>query len=70
MVKNLPANADDAGDAGSVPGSGGSPGGGNGNPLQFSCLENPTDGGTWGATFHGAAKSQTEHGHISCHSLG
>ena len=41
MVKNLPANAGDTGDAGLIPGSGRSPGGGHGNPLQYSCLENP-----------------------------
>ena len=45
MVKNPPANAGDAGDEGSIPGSGRSPGGGNGNPLQYSCLENPIDRG-------------------------
>ena len=55
-VKNVPANA---GDAGLIPGSGRSPGGGNGNPLQYSCLENPMDRGAWGATVHGVAKSQT-----------
>ena len=49
MVKNLPANA---GDAGSIPGSGRSPGEGNGNPLQYSCLRNPMDGGAWQATVH------------------
>ena len=43
MVKNLPANAGDIRDAGSTPGSGRSPGGGHGNPLQYSCLENPMD---------------------------
>ena len=43
MVKNMTANAGDAGDRGSIPGLGRSPGGGNGNPLQYSCLENPTD---------------------------
>ena len=43
VVKNLPANTGDAGDVGSTPGSGGSPGVGNGNPLQYSCLENPMD---------------------------
>ena len=48
-----------AGDPGSIPGSGRSPGEGNGNPLQYSCLENPTDGGAWWATVHGVAKSQT-----------
>ena len=56
MVKNLPANA---GDMGSIPGLGKSPGGGNGNPLQYSCLENPMDRGAWWATVHGVIKSQT-----------
>ena len=49
VVKNLPTSAGDAGNAGSTPGSGRSPGGGNGNPLQYSCLENPTDRGAGGA---------------------
>ena len=57
MVKNLPANAEDMG---SIPGSGRSHGGGNGNPLQYSCLENPMDRGAWQATVHGVAKSQTQ----------
>ena len=57
MVKNLPA---DTGDAGSVPGLGRSPGVGNGNPLQYSFLENSMDRGTWWATVHGVAKSQTQ----------
>ena len=56
MIKNLP---DNAGDADSTPGSGRSPGEGNGNPLQYSCLENPMDRGTWWATVHGVAKSRT-----------
>ena len=56
VVNNLPANA---GDAGSIPGLRGSPGGGNGNPLQYSCLRNPMDRGAWRATVHGVAKSQT-----------
>jgi len=47
------------GDPGSIPGSGRSPGEGNGNPLQYSCLENPMDGGAWQATVHGVSKSQT-----------
>ena len=47
------------GDQGSIPGSGRSPGGGNGNPLQYSCLENPMDRGAWWATVHGVTKSQT-----------
>ena len=54
VVKNLPANA---GDAGSIPGSGRSPGGGNGKPLQNCCLENPMDRGAWQATVYGVAKS-------------
>ena len=45
MVKNLPVNTGDAGDTGVIPGSGGSPEGGNGSPLQYSCLDNPMDGG-------------------------
>ena len=53
MVKNLPVNAVDVA---SVFGSGRSPGGGNGNPLQYSCLGNPMYRGTWWATVHGAAK--------------
>ena len=48
-----------AGDSGSIPGSGRSHGGGNGNPLQYSCLENPMDRGVWWATVHGVTKSQT-----------
>ena len=55
-VKNPPANA---GDMSSIPGLGRSPGEGNGKPLQYSCLENPMDGGAWWATVHGVAKSQT-----------
>ena len=54
MVKNLPANA---GDAGSIPGSGRFPGEGHSNPLQYSCLENPVDRGAWWATVHGVAES-------------
>ena len=45
---------------GSIPGSGRSPGGGSGNPLQYSCLENPMDRGPWWATVHGVAKSWTQ----------
>ena len=52
------ASAYNAGDPGSIPGLGRSPGEGNGNPLQYSCLENPMDGGTWEATVHGVPKSQ------------
>ena len=53
------ASAHNAGDLGLIPGLGRSPGEGNGNPLQYSCLENSMDGGTWWATVHGVAKSQT-----------
>ena len=56
VVKNLPANA---GDAGSIPGMGKSPGEGNGNPLQYSCLENSMDGRAWWATVHGITKRWT-----------
>ena len=57
VVKNPPANA---ADAGSIPGSGRSLGGGNGNPLQYSCLDNPMGRGAWWATVHGIAKGQTQ----------
>ena len=53
------ASARNTGDLGSIPGSGKSPGEGNGNPLQYSCLENPMERETWQATVHGVAKSQT-----------
>ena len=56
MVKNPPADAGNAGDAGLIPGSGISPGGGHGNPFQYSCLENPMDRGAWQATIHGLTK--------------
>ena len=56
MIKNPPAKAGDTKDAGSIPGWGRSPGGGNGNPLQHSCLENSMDRGAWRATVHGVAK--------------
>ena len=59
VVKNLPANAGDTGDVGLIPGSGRSPGGGRGNPLQYSCQENPMDGGAWLAAVHGVTKSLT-----------
>ena len=57
VVKNPPAKA---GDTGSIPGLRRYPGGGNGIPLQCSCLENPTDRGTWRAAVHGVAKSRTQ----------
>ena len=59
MVKNLPANEGDTEDAGSIPGSGRSPAVGNGNPLQYSSLENSMERGVWQATVHRVAKSQT-----------
>jgi len=58
--KNPPANAGDIRDMGSIPGSGRSPGGGNDNPLQYSCLENPMDRGASWAIVHGVPKSQTQ----------
>ena len=58
MVKNPPVKARESGDVGSVPGSGRSPGVGNGNPFQYYCLENSMDGGPWRATVHGVTKSQ------------
>ena len=59
MVKNLPANAGDIRHMGSIPGLGRSPGEGNGNPLQYSFLENPMDREAWQVTVHGVTKSQT-----------
>ena len=58
VVKNTPANVGDTGDVGSIPGWERSPGGGSGNPLQYSCLENPMDRGAWRATVQGVTKSQ------------
>ena len=58
-VKNLPANAGDVREAGSIPGWGRSPGGGNGNLLLYSCLENPIYRGAWRATVYRAAQNQT-----------
>ena len=55
-MKNLPANARDIRDVSLIPGSGSSPGGGHGNPLQYCCLENPMDRGAWQATIHRVAK--------------
>ena len=59
MVENPPANAGDIGDMGLIPGSGRSPGVGNGNPFQDSCLENSMDRRTWWATVHEATESDT-----------
>ena len=58
VVKNLPANAGDIKDKGLIPTSARSPEGGHGNPLHYSCLENPMDRGAWQATVRGIAKSQ------------
>ena len=60
LVKNSSAKAGDSRDTGLIPGSGRSPRGGHGNPLQYSCLENPMDRGAWRATVHGVAKSQKQ----------
>ena len=70
---HLPANAGDIKDTGSVLGLGRSPGGGHGNPHEYSCLENPMDRGAWRATVHGITKSQTQlhrltHTHTHTHS--
>ena len=59
MVKDMPASTGDVGDMGSIPGLGGSPGRGNGNPLQYSCLENSMDRGACRPTVHGFTKSLT-----------
>ena len=58
MVKNLPAGEGDIRDMGSIPGSERSPGGGNGNPFKYSCLENALDRGAWQSTVHRVVKSQ------------
>jgi len=59
VVKNLPPSAGDLRDTGSIPGWGRSPGEGNDNPLQYSCLEDPMDREAWWATVHRVTKSQT-----------
>ena len=60
VVKNLSVNAGDVRDAGSIPGSGRSPRGGNGNPFQYSCLENPMDIGAWWVILLRVTQSQTQ----------
>ena len=77
MIKNLSANAGDTRDTGSILGSGRSPGVGNGNPLQYSCLENPIDRGAWWVIDHQVAKSWTQlslyahtHTHTHTHTEG
>ena len=67
MIKNPPANAGDIRNLGSIPGSGRSPGGGHGSPLQYSCLENPMDRGAWWVTVHAVTKSQTRLKRFSMH---
>ena len=69
VVKNLLASAGDTRDAGSIPGSGRSYGGRQGNPLQYSCLENPVDRGAWLVTVHGVTKGQTQLKQLSTHEL-
>ena len=60
VAQRVKCRACNVGDPGSIPGSGRSPGDGNGNLLQYSCLENSMDGGAWRATVHGVVKSQTQ----------
>ena len=66
MVKNMPANAGNIRDTGSNPGQGRTPGGGHGNPVQYSYLENPMDRGAWQATAHGVTNSQTQQKLLGC----
>ena len=68
-VKIPPANAGDAGEAALIPGLGRSLGGGHGNPLQDSCLENAMDRGTWRAAVHGVTKESNTTGHFTLHSI-
>ena len=70
VVKNLPTNAEDMRDPGSAPGSERSPGLGRGNPLQYSCLENPVDRGAWRATIPRVTQSHTRLKHLSTHTYG
>ena len=70
QVAKNPPTMQETWDAGSIPGSGKSPGEGNGNPLQYSCLGNPMDREAWRATVHGVAKSQTRLKQLSTHAWG
>ena len=67
VVRSLPANAGDIRDVGLIPGSGRAPGGGHSNPLQYSCLENPTDRGAWSAMVRSVAQSWTRLKPLSMH---
>ena len=67
VIKNLPTNAVDVRDLGLTPGLGRSPGGGHGNPLQYSCLENPMDSGAWKAAVPGITESQTRLKRLNTH---
>ena len=67
VAKNPPANAGSIRDSGSIPGLGSSPGGQHGNPLQYSCLENPMERGAWQATVHGVTKGQAWPKRLSMH---
>ena len=75
VVKNPLTNAGNIRHVGLIPGSGRSPGGGHGHPLQYSCLENPMDRGSWRATVHRITKSHTQrlsihtHAHVNCISI-
>ena len=69
VVKNPPANARDTEDSGSIPGSGRSPGGRHGKPLQYSCLENPLDRGAWRATVYRVAELDTTEVTLTCNIL-
>ena len=69
MVKNLPVSAGAMGDEGSIPGSGRSPGAGNGKPLQYSCLESPMDREAWWATVHRIKESDTTEQLSTCEAL-
>ena len=70
MVKNLPVNAGDIRDSGSILELGRSPGGGHGSPLQYPCPEKPVDRGAWRATVHGVTQSQTQVKRLSTHKSG
>ena len=70
VVKNTPANAGDVRDSGSIPGSGRSPRGGHGNPLQYSCLENPMDRGAWWVTVRGVTRVRKDWSNLGAVAVG